>query len=308
MRSCSVVVPVLDEEESLEELYRRLAVVMEARGAPFEMIFVDDGSRDGSFQVLKRLHEADKRVKVLRFRRNFGKSAALAAGFREAAGDLVITMDADLQDVPEEIPSLIRELDKGFDLVSSWRRQRKDLLFKKALSRVYNWTVSRLSGIPIKDFNSGLKCYRKEVLQEILVSGGMHRYIPVLAAWRGFRISQLEVRHCERVHGKSKYGSGRLLRGFFDFLTAIMLTKYSRRPFHMFGFIGFFLTLIGLGINVYLTVGWFLQKWIENRPILMLGVLLMIVGLQIVLFGLLCEIVMYASGGDTDYSVKEKLG
>jgi len=307
-QSYSVIISVVDEEWSLEELYQRLVTVMEQMEGKFELIFVDDGSRDGSFDVMEKLYEAGRgRVKILQFRRNFGKSAALHAGFCEARGDIVITIDADLQDVPEEIPRLISRLEEGYDLVAGWRHQRKDRLFKRISSRVYNWALSLLSGIKIHDFNTGLKCYRKEVLGEIIVSAGMHRFTPVLATWKGFRVSQVKVRHQERMYGRSKYDSWRLLRGFLDFLTAIMLTKYSRRPFHVFGLLGFLLALIGLAINVYITVGWFLGKWIENRPIILLGVLLMIVGFQIVFFGLLCEIVIYSSNRDPFYSIRKKL-
>jgi glycosyltransferase involved in cell wall biosynthesis len=306
-RSYSVVVPVCDEEKCLRELHRRLVAVMENLGGGFEIIYIDDGSRDGSFRVLKEIHHGDDRVTVLQFRRNFGKSSALNAGFNEATGDVVITIDADLQDLPEEIPLLVSELDRGCDLVSSWRHQRQDPVTKRLSSKLYNRVVSWLSGVRIRDFNSGLKCYRREVLDEIVVSGGMHRYIPVLAAWRGFRVSQVKVRHRPRAHGRSKYGTGRMLKGFFDFLTAMMLTKYARRPFHIFGLVGFILILAGLAISAYVTVGWFMGIWIENRPILLLGVLLLIVGFQIVFFGLLCEIVTYASDRARFYSIKQKL-
>ncbi len=306
-RSYSIVIPVYDEEKSLKELHRRLVAVMDELGGEFEIIFVDDGSRDGSFEVLRGIHETDRRVKIIQFRRNFGKSSALNAGFKEASGDVVLTIDADLQDLPEEIPLLVSELDNEYDLVSSWRHEREDTLSKRISSKLYNRVVSWLSGIGIRDFNSGLKCYRREVLDEIVISGGMHRYIPVLAAWKGFRVSQVKVRHRRRAHGVSKYGSGRMLKGFFDFLTAMMLTKYARRPFHIFGLIGFILVLIGLVINAYITVGWFFGKWIENRPILLLVVLLLIVGFQIVFFGLLCEIVTYSSDRDRFYSIKQKL-
>ena len=303
----SVVIPVADEEKSLEELYSRLIKALSQMDDTFELIFVDDGSKDNSFDVLEKLHFKDRRVKVLQFRRNFGKSAALTAGFREAKGQIIVTIDADLQDVPEEISILVSKLKEGFDLVSSWRFKRKDPLLKRVCSKIYNKTVSVLTGIRIHDFNSGLKCYRRQVLEEINIFGGMHRYILVLAAWKGFKIGQVKVTHCARLYGHSKYGIGKLLRGFFDLLAAMMVTKYSQRPFHVFGLFGFVVTLAGLGINLYMSIGWFFQIWIKNRPLLFLGMLLMIVGLQIIFFGLLCEIVMYSSNKNEYYSLKKRL-
>ncbi len=303
----SIVVPVLDEDRSLEPLYRRLAAVMDALAAPYEIVFVDDGSRDRTFEVLERLYREDRRVKVIRFRRNFGKSAALSAGFGQAAGDVVITLDADLQDVPEEIPKLLERLEEGYDMVSSWRHRRRDAPGKKLLSRLYNVTVSFLSGVQIHDFNSGLKCYRREVVKEINMIAGMHRFIPVLATWKGFRVAQVKVAHAPRVHGRTKYGTGRLLKGFFDMISTMMLIRYSKRPFHIFGLLGLLLTLAGVGICAYMTVQWLMGIWIGSRPLIYLGMLLIIVGLQIVFFGLLCEIVIYSANREPLYSIRTRL-
>jgi len=303
----SVVIPVVDENESLNELYERLIGVMEKMAGGFELIFVDDGSKDASFSIMKKLYEKDNRVKVLQFRRNFGKSAALTAGVREAKGKCVITIDGDLQDVPEEIPLLVSKLDEDYDLVSSWRFDRKDAVAKRAFSRLYNKALSLLSGIRIHDFNSGLKCYREDVFKEISITGGMHRYIPVLAGWKGFKVSEVKVDHHARKYGHTKYPLTKVFGGFFDFLTTVMITKYSGKPFHVFGLLGLVITFIGFVINAYVSVEWFFGKWIKNRPLLILGVLLMIVGFQIVFFGLLSEIVIYSSNRESTYSVKRKL-
>jgi glycosyltransferase involved in cell wall biosynthesis len=256
---------------------------------------------------LKSFHEKDNRVKVIQFRRNFGKSAALAAGFQESRGTRILTIDGDLQDLPEEIPRLIEKLDEGYDLISSWRYDRKDAFLKKAVSKIYNMTVSRLSHIAIHDFNSGLKCYRRDVIEEIKISRGMHRYVPVLAAWKGFNVGEIKVKHSPRLHGQTKYSMGKVVQGFFDFVTTLMLTKYSRRPFHVFGYIGFILLLAGMGITAYLGIGWFFGRWIGDRPLLLLGAVLMIIGFQIIFFGLLSEILVDSSNQNQVYSIRKKL-
>ena len=250
----SVVVPLYNEEESLGELHRRLTLALHPLSDRFEIIFVDDGSTDNSFSVLKTLHEKDDRVKVICFRKNFGKAPALAAGFNEAQGEIIITLDADLQDLPEEIPALVEKIGEGYDLVSGWKFNRKDPLIRKAASRLFNMVTSFYTGVKLHDFNCGLKCYRREVIDELELYGELHRYIPAIANWKGFKVGEVKVDHHPRMHGKSKFGSERYLRGLFDLLTVIMLTKYPEKPLHFFGLLGTILSFAGLGINLYLGI------------------------------------------------------
>ena len=303
----SVIIPLLNEVESLQELYKRVSRALSARQCAFELVFVDDGSSDGSFAVLEQLHRQEKRVRVIQFRRNFGKAAALYAGFQQARGKMIITMDADLQDVPEEIPMLLGAMEKGCDLVSGWKVKRRDPLSRRVSSKIFNWTVSLLTGIRIHDFNSGFKCYRREIVQEIKIYGELHRYIPVLAAWRGFKIGEVPVQHQPRRYGRSRYGILRGVRGFFDLLTVMTLTRYSQRPLHLFGLLGLALGCSGLMVDLYLAVKWFQGQWLANRPLLLLGMLLLIVGLQFVFFGLLAEMIGYSTQNGESCSIKKRL-
>lgn len=303
----SVVVPLYNEEESLEELHRRLTSALTPLSQSFELIFVDDGSTDNSFAVLRDLHRKDRRVKAMRFRKNFGKSSALSAGFSEAKGELIITLDADLQDLPEEIPALIKKVEEGYDLVSGWKVQRKDPLVRKIASRVFNRITSFYTGVKIHDFNCGLKCYRREVIDELDLYGELHRYIPAIANWRGFKVGEVAVDHHHRKHGTSKFGSERYMRGLFDLLTVIMLTKYPEKPLHFFGLLGTLLSTAGLVINLYMLVLRVSGKWISNRPLLLLGILLLILGVQFIFFGLIGELIVFSSQKETTYTVKERL-
>ncbi|MBW1823258.1 MAG: glycosyltransferase family 2 protein, partial [Deltaproteobacteria bacterium] len=273
----------------------------------YELIFVDDGSTDNSFSVIRDLHKRDDRVKAIRFRKNFGKASALSAGFREAEGTTIITIDADLQDLPEEIPTLIKKMDEGYDLVSGWKFKRKDPLLRRIASRLFNSVTSFYTGVKIHDFNCGLKCYRREVIEELDLYGELHRYIPAIANWKGFKVGQAKVNHQPRIHGKSKFGSERYLRGLFDLLTIIMLTKYPEKPLHFFGLLGTILSLAGLAINVYMALLRLSGKWISNRPLLLLGILLLILGIQFIFFGLMGELIVFSSQKDISYTVKEKL-
>lgn len=283
----SIVVPVRDEEESLEPLYNQLAPIIEGKDG--EIIFVDDGSRDGSFRVLQELHEMDPAVKVIRFRRNFGKTAALSAGFQLARGQKVVTIDADLQNDPADIPSLCSKLDEGYDLVSGWRSKRIDPRSKRLLSLVFNWIVRSLTGIRLHDFNCGLKAYRRQVISDLTLYGELHRFIPVLANWRGFRVTEIAVNHRSRVHGRSKYDLSRLSAGFLDFVQVLFLTSYMRNPLRLFGSLGIVVFAIGLIIFTYLVAIWFGGASIGRRPLLILAVLLMVAGLQLVCTGLIGE-------------------
>lgn len=303
----SIVVPLFNERENLKPLWAMIQEAMAPLDKRHEVIFVDDGSTDGSFQVLERLHSENGNVKVIQFRKNHGKSAALAIGFEQACGDAIITMDADLQDDPSEIPNLLSKLQEGYDLVSGWKFKRHDPLSKTIPSRLFNKVTSLISGIKIHDFNCGLKVYRKEVTESIRVYGELHRYLPVLAHWKGFKIGEIRVRHHPRLHGKSKFGLSRFLNGFLDLLTVTFLTKYVRRPLHLFGLLGLVLFLGGLVINLYLTYLWFHKVGIGHRPLLFLGVLLVIVGVQFILMGLIGEMIT-SQGRDKDaYSIRRML-
>ncbi len=303
----SVVIPLYNEEKSLAELHNRIILSLQSLSSNYELIFVDDGSTDNSFSVIRDLHKKDDRVKAIRFRKNFGKASALSAGFKEAEGTTIVTIDADLQDLPEEIPTLIKKMDEGYDLVSGWKFKRKDPLLRRIASRLFNSVTSFYTGVKIHDFNCGLKCYRREVIEELDLYGELHRYIPAIANWKGFKVGQAKVNHQPRIHGKSKFGSERYLRGLFDLLTIIMLTKYPEKPLHFFGLLGTILSLAGLAINLYMALLRLSGKWISNRPLLLLGILLLILGIQFIFFGLMGELIVFSSQKDISYTVKEKL-
>jgi glycosyltransferase involved in cell wall biosynthesis len=305
----SIVIPVLNEEANLKPLYSELKEALDALGRSYEIVFVDDGSTDGSAQVLTELHEADDRVKVVEFRRNFGKTAALTAGFRLSQGQIVITMDADLQDAPAEIGVLLGKLEEGYDLVAAWRFDRQDPLSKTLPSRIFNWTVASLTGVRLHDFNCGFKAYRRSVTGEVKLYGELHRFIPVLAFLKGFRIAEVKVVHRPRHTGQSKYGIGRLGRGFLDFLAVIFLTSYLKRPLHLFGTVGMVIFLIGFIINTYMAyLRFFLDEAIGTRPLLLLGVLFMLLGLQIISTGLLGEMLRNLTfQPEEEYSIRKVL-
>jgi glycosyltransferase involved in cell wall biosynthesis len=287
----SVVVPVHDEEQSVKPLSEELRAALAPLDRQWEAVFVDDGSTDGSFAALTRLHADSDNVKVVRLRRNFGKAAALAAGFRHAAGDVVVTIDADLQDDPAEIPRLLAKLDEGFDLVSGWKTQRRDPLSRRIPSRIFNAVVGRVSGLRLHDLNCGLKAYRADVVRNLRIYGELHRFLPVLAHDRGYRVAELPVNHRPRRHGQSRYGVERYLRGFLDFLTVWFMGRYRHRPLHLFGGLGLLLGTIGTVLLVYLTILKLSGEAIGHRPLLTLGVLLMVVGLQFFSLGLLSELI-----------------
>ncbi len=258
INSLSIVIPLLNEAESIAELYGEIVAGVQPLNLPWELIFIDDGSTDGSAVALRELFVKDPRVRIIEFRRNFGKSAALAAGFQMASGDAIITMDADLQDSPGEIPRLIEQLNDGADLVSGWKFPRNDPLSKRLPSSLFNNVVRSLSGVELHDFNCGLKAYRREVVKDIKIYGELHRYIPVLAHFRGFRVVEIKVSHRARRYGTSKFGNARFARGFFDLLTVLFLAQYTRRPLHFFGWFGIAALMVGFVINAYLAVMWFL--------------------------------------------------
>lgn len=305
----SVLVPVLDEAATVEELAARVAAVLDGLGRSFEILFVDDGSRDSTAARVRQARERDPRVKLVRLRRNFGKAAALSAGFDHCIGRIVITMDGDLQDDPEEIPRFLEALEQGdLDLVSGWKRRRQDPASKRLPSRLFNWVTRRLAQVDLHDFNCGFKAYRREVLGEIAIYGELHRYIPVLASRRGFAVGEIQVTHHPRRHGNSKYGWDRFYKGLLDLITVLFITRYTRRPLHLFGGAGLLFVTCGLGINLYLALIWFSGDNLSNRPLLLLGVLLMLLGIQVLTTGLLGEMITFKNFQRRDsYSIKEWL-
>ncbi len=306
---CSVLVPVLDEAGTVLELARRVREAIAPLGLSYELIFVDDGSRDATCEKVREARALDRQVKLVRLRRNFGKAAALTAGFDSARGRLIVTLDGDLQDDPAEIPRLLETLEGGgFDLVSGWKQERQDPLSKTLPSLLFNWVTRKLAQVDLHDFNCGFKIYRREVLEEVPIYGELHRYIPVLASRRGFAVGELAVRHDPRRHGVSKYGWDRFYKGLLDLLTVLFITKYTRRPLHLFGAMGLAGLGSGLLINLYLAVRWFQGEALSNRPLLLFGSLLMLLGLQVLMTGLLAEMMTHRTFRHTDsYSVKETL-
>ncbi|MDD3643095.1 MAG: glycosyltransferase family 2 protein [Candidatus Krumholzibacteria bacterium] len=286
----SVVIPLYNEERSLDELYRRLTAVLEGAAARHELIFVDDGSTDGSLEIIRRLRSGDRRVKIIGFSRNYGKSPALSEGFRAARGDVVVTIDADLQDNPDEIPGLIARLDDGYDLVSGWKQDRKDPITKTWPSKLFNAVTSLASGIRLHDFNCGLKAYRVDVVKRVRVYGELHRFIPVLAGWEGFRIGEQRVSHSERRFGRSKYGASRLLNGMFDLMTVMFITRRATTPLHLFGRIAFLFLAGGGLINLYFLVQWIMGEGLHVRPLMVLGLIMIVISIQIGSIGLLAEL------------------
>lgn len=304
----SVVIPILNERESIDSLYRSLRQTLESMGGGYEIIFVDDGSTDGTFHLLRALQENDPCLRVIQFRRNFGKTAALNAGFKIAQGETIVTMDGDLQDDPADIPRLLAKLEEDYDLVSAWRYERKDPLSKTLPSRIFNGVVCGLTGVRLHDLNSGLKAYRREVIEGLKLYGELHRFIPILAHWQGYHITEVKVTHHPRMYGRSKYGLRRLGGGFIDFLTVLFLTYYLKRPFHLFGTLGALIFLFGLGIGVYHVVLWFRLGGIGFRPLLFLGILAMIVGVQMTSIGLLGEMIRnLAYHPEEEYSIRRVL-
>lgn len=306
----SVVIPVMDEEGNVEELYRQLAGVLDSMPMTAEIVFVDDGSKDQTVARLEELYRADRRLRVIALRRNFGKTAALVAGFAEAHGDVVVTMDGDLQDDPAELPRMLDALEGDVDLVSGWKRVRHDPWSKTVPSRFFNATVRRFTGIPLHDFNCGFKAYRREVLEDLKLYGELHRFIPVLAYWKGYRVAELAVEHRPRRSGRSKFGAGRLFKGLLDFLKVLFLTRYMQRPLQLFGLLG--LALSGLGIVglIYLGILKLLGQSVfqTHGPLLFLSGILLISGIQLFVLGLLGEMLRhYGYDASAEYSVRRRL-
>ena len=314
--SLSFVIPVCNEDESLEELYAAIMKVVVEHSFQADIVFIDDGSTDESWQVIERLAAKNASVSGIRFRRNFGKAAALAAGFDSAQGEIIITMDGDLQDDPKEVPRFLEELDKGFDVVSGWKQVRHDPWHKVLPSRVFNWMVGALTGVKIHDHNCGFKAYRREVFDEIKLYGELHRFVPVLAAAKGWRVSEITVEHHARKYGQSKYGVRRLVKGFLDLATVCFLTGYSHRPLHLMGTTGLISTCIGFAGLSWLSLTWVISYsnndplddvHLHKRAIFYFCILAFIVGTQLVVAGLLAELLTATSRRDAEpYSVSQK--
>ncbi|HCW76725.1 MAG TPA: glycosyltransferase [Candidatus Marinimicrobia bacterium] len=293
MRSISVIIPVLDEQESLTELYRQVSQSVQNLSNKYEIVFVDDGSTDGSVELVEKLAGQDEHVHLIQFFRNYGKAAALSEGFKYATGDIVITMDADLQDDPEEFEALIKKLDEGFDLVTGWKKVRHDPLSKRIPSKLANLVTRVMTGVNVHDMNCGLKVYRKSVVKTLDIYGGRHRYIPALAGQHKFKITELVVNHRPRQFGITKYGGSRLFHGFFDLVTILFLSRYTQQPLHLFGLIGFLSLTIGFLIDLYVIIlkYGFGESFQKHMAGLLSGVLLIVVGVQFVSLGLLGELI-----------------
>ena len=305
----SIVIPCYNEAESLPQLYHEIQTACDPLKKEYEILFIDDGSTDGTFNLLRDLNKKDTRIKVIQFRKNAGKSDALSVGFEAATGDLVVTMDADLQDDPAEIPNLIAKLDNGYDMISGWKKKRRDPLSKKIPSKVWNAMTTCMTGMRLHDYNCGLKIYRSEVIKTIRVFGELHRYLPVLADLQGFQVGELPVNHRPRQFGKTKFGISRFTNGFFDLLTVVFIHKYTKRPLHLFGLIGLVSTLLGSGITLYLILlRIFKASYLSNRPLLFIGVMLLILGVQFISIGLLGEMITRSSGSTEKKSIRQTLG
>jgi glycosyltransferase involved in cell wall biosynthesis len=315
----SVVVPVYNEEESLEELFLWIHQVMEANGFKYELLFIDDGSNDKSWERIGNLSSQNPSVAGVRLSRNYGKSAALSVGFDHANGDVVFTMDADLQDDPEEIPAMYELIkNQQFDLVSGWKKRRKDPLSKTLPSKFFNWTTRVISGIKLHDFNCGFKAYRSEVVKQLPIYGEMHRYIPLIAKWNGFRaIGEKPVKHHPRKYGVTKFGLERFIRGFLDLLSITFVSKFKKRPMHFFGAFGTLSFLTGFIITIWIIGEKLYYRWLLNQapardvveqPLFFLALVALIVGVQLFLAGFISELITQNSSKTHDYILREKVG
>ncbi|MBC2709905.1 MAG: glycosyltransferase [Desulfosarcina sp.] len=304
----SFVIPIYNENESLNDLHNKIIEAMENIGKEFEILFVDDGSTDGSIDTISQKQHQYPHTRAIFFRKNFGKSAALNAGFKEARGDIIFTMDGDLQDDPHEIPNFLSKLEEGYDLVTGWKVNRKDPLEKRLPSKVFNAITSRISGLDLKDYNCGFKCYKKEVIQEIRLYGELHRFIPFLSYKKGFSVAEIPVKHHARKFGHSKFGWERYVRGFLDLFTVIFITNYLTRPIHFLGPISLFFFLLGGGIFGYLIFGrWIFGESIGTSPLFSISIFLLGSGIQIFTIGLVAELIVHNRERDKiqNYSIRD---
>ncbi len=303
----SIVIPAYNEAESLPRLFQEITEVCEGLDIAYEVLVVDDGSRDGTFEVVELESARDSRIRGIRFRRNCGKAAALSEGFQRCRGEFIVTLDADLQDNPAEIPDILQRLRAGADLVSGWKKKRYDPLHKTLPSKFFNAVTSQVAGLKLHDFNCGLKGYRREVVEDLALYGELHRYIPVLAHWNGFKVEEKVVEHRPRKFGQSKYGLSRLSNGMFDLITLIFLHRYTRRPLHLFGFVGLLFTLLGFSILSFFALDWVVTGALHVRPLMLGGVASVIVGIQFISFGLLGEMLNHRFS-DLRYPVASETG
>lgn len=309
----SVVVPLMNEEQNVRLLYEGLSAQLNQLGKSYEVIFVDDGSTDKTFDVLKQLHAENRGVvRVIRFRRNFSKTPALVAGFSRCRGEIIFTMDGDLQDDPVEIPRFLETLDEGYDLVSGWKYPRLDPFSKTFPSRIFNGMVSKFTGVHLHDINCGFKAYRREIIEDphLKLYGEFHRFVPVMAHWRGFRVTEIKVVHHPRKFGVSKFGAKRFTRGLIDLLNVLFLTTFLRKPLRLFVPLGFWTFLLGILVDLVIVIRsrFFINEPIHNQPLLFVGILLMIFGVQFVLAGLQSEMIRhYAFRSDEEYSIRQEL-
>ena len=295
MKNITIIIPVYNEELSINSLYNELVPIINNNFNEYEVIFIDDGSNDSSFDIINEISYKDSNVIAIRLNRNYGKSDALNEGFKIAKFSYVVTLDADLQDDPSEIIKLVNTLDEGWDCVSGWKKNRKDPLSKTIPSLFFNKFVNFLSGLKLHDLNCGIKAYKKNAIQSLNIYGGLHRYIPLLLFNNGYKVTEKIVNHRPRLHGKTKYGKSRFFHGIFDFLTIYFLKKYFNRPMYFFGSIGFLLSSIGMLISSYLSILWFQGTYIANRPLFFLGILLIVVGIQSLSIGLIGELIVNTS-------------
>ncbi len=309
----SIVIPLFNEEENVEEAYLRVKEALSAMGKDYEMIFVDDGSRDGTLSILKGITDRDKKVRVISFRRNFGQTAAMSAGFDYARGKIVIPMDGDLQNDPKDIPRLIAKVEEGYDVVSGWRKERKDTFLTRRLpSMTANWLISKITGVHLHDYGCTMKAYRKEVVQNLNLYGEMHRFLPALASIYGVKVAEVEVQHHPRLRGKSKYGLSRILKVFLDLMTVKFLLSYSTKPIRLFGPLGLgALSLSLLSGAAALYMKFFEELSLNRNPLFLLSVILLFMGIQLISLGLIAEInvrTYHESQNKPIYVVKEVLG
>ncbi len=303
----AVVVPAFNEAESLPELVDRIEEAVNTLARTWEVWIIDDGSTDGTFDVVEQLAAARKQVHGISFGRNFGKAAALAAGFGAASAHIVITMDADLQDDPAEIPALVGKIEEGWDLVSGWKQDRKDNFIKNNTSKIFNWFTSRMCGLNLHDFNCGLKAYRREVTQSVKLYGDMHRYVPALAHMDGFRVTEMPVRHFVRKYGTTKYGMARFINGFLDLLTVYFLHARRTSPLHFFGRAGMGFMTVGGGISFYFLVLWMMGNGLRLRPMLLLGLVFILVALQFISLGLIAELVVAGRRPEEEFRIARRV-
>ena len=307
----SVILPVFNEEKSLDELIQRLVKVLNNLKDNYEIIFIDDGSSDKSLAIMQKLSHKNPKIKVISFRKNFGKSTALICGFHFSLGEIIFTMDADLQDQPEDIPLFLKKFKQGYDSVSGWKKHRYDPIDKVIVSRIFNFLATKLTGVKIHDFNCGFKAYKREAIKDLELYGDLYRFIPALISWQGFKVGEIEVNHHRRLYGKSKFGQSRLIRGILDLFTTVFILRFLKRPLHFFGFLGLMFFLLGFLISLYLTIIWFGGQSIGHRPLLILGILLIVVGFQFISTGLLGEMMTYfqnKSEKEKVFPIAKKIG